>query len=256
MFVHTVVLAAVLALMTGTARIQHSQKVDWKMQRFEKRLPGCDSHPKTNCASVRLEYPEVVDAPAKGHTEIAGAIQDILLTPLEKGKPPANEDEFASQILTHYQSWLQQGGDSKISWTVERKIDVSYSSPQVFCVRLLEQVEQGKERSAKNTVYFNFRPEDGTLIQLSELIQPKRMDDFKAIAQRHFKDKDQKVPAGEDAKLPGQEFSLPKNFAIEKDGLRFRDEEDQVNPRSIRTPEFVVPYADFRNLLQAGVKLP
>jgi hypothetical protein len=235
---------------------QGAQPVRWKMERFEKKLPGCDAHPKTKCASVNLEYPAIGDAPAQGKTEISGAIQDMLLTPLEKGKAPANEDEFAAQILNHYQNWLQKGGNASLSWTVERKIDVQYSSPQVFCIRLLERVEQGQERSAKNTVYFNFRPEDGTLIQLSELIQPRRMDDFKAVAQRHFKDKDQKVPAGEDTKLPGEDFSLPKNFAIEKDGLRFRYEEDQVNPHSIRTPEFVVPYSDFRDLLRNGVKLP
>ncbi len=255
MFAYTIVSAVVLFSMAAVDSRQE-QKLDWKMQRFEKHLQGCDSHPKINCASVSLEYPEILAGPARGKVEISEALQDMLLTPIEKGEPPVDEDQFASQILNHYQSWLKQGGDAQISWAVERKIDVDYSSPQVFCIRLLERVEQGKERSAKNTVYFNFRPEDGTLIQLSELIQPRSMEQFKAIAQKHFKDKDQKVPAGEDAKLPGQLFALPKNFAIEKDGLHFRYEEDQVNPRSLRTPEFTVPYSDFRNLLQADIKLP
>jgi hypothetical protein len=47
---------------------------------------------------------------------------------------------------------------------------------------------------------------------------------------------------------------LPKNFAIEKDGFRFRYEEDQVDPHAIRTPEFVVPYSEIRDLLRPGFK--
>lgn len=241
----------------NAGRTRAGTGIHWTTQTFRRKLPGCDSHPVRDCASVDLSYPKVMTAPtAKGKAEISSAMEDMLLTPLEKGKAPATTEEFASAILAHYQKWLHEGGDPRISWIVERKIDVDYSAAGVFCVRLLERVEQGKERAAKNTVYFNFRPEDGTLIQLSELIAPENMARFKEIAARHFHDKDQHVPAGEDARKPGEEFSLPRNFAIERDGLRFRYEEDQINPHSIRTPEFVVPYSEFRDLLRPGVKLP
>jgi hypothetical protein len=231
-------------------------KIAWTTQKFDKHLPGCDAKPVQSCASVQFVYPEITAGPSEGRAEISSAIHDMLLTPIEKGKEPDNAEEFASQILLHYQTWLKQGGDPKLSWIVERKVDVDYSSSNAFSIRLLERVEQGKAHAAKNTVYFNFRPEDGTLIQLSELIRPDRMTEFKEIARKHFHDKDQKVPTGEDAKVPGEEFSLPTNFAIEKDGLRFRYEEDQVDPHSIRTPEFVVPYSEIRRLLQQGVSLP
>jgi hypothetical protein len=249
-------LTTVLALALGVSAAEAPPAIAWNMQKFNKHLPGCDAKPVRNCASVQFEYPEITAGPSEGRAEIAAAIHDMLLTPIEKGKEPDDAEEFASQILAHYQSWLKQGGDPKLSWIVERTVDVDYSSPNVFSVRLLERVEQGKARAAKNTVYFNFRPEDGTLIQLSELIRPDRMPDFRQIAQKHFNDKDRKVPAGEDLKRPNQEFSLPKNFAIEKDGLRFRYEEDQVDSHSIRTPEFVVPYSEIRGLFQRGVNLP
>ena len=231
-------------------------KIAWAMQKFDKHLPGCEAKSVRNCASVQFVYPELTAGPSEGRAEISSAIHDMLLTPIEKGKEPDNAEEFAAQILAHYQMWVKQGGDPQLSWTVERKIDVDLSSANSFSIRLLERVEHGKTRPAKNTVYFNFRPEDGTLIQLSELIRPERMAEFKEIARKHFHNKDEKVPPGEDVKAPGQEFSLPKNFAIERDGLRFRYEEDQVDPHSVRTPEFVVPYSDFRGLLQRGVNLP
>jgi hypothetical protein len=253
----------VLLLGAATAAQVHSTpsagkgEITWTMRTFEKQLAGCDSHPARNCAKVDLSYPEVTGGPtAEGKREISAAIQDMLLTPLEKGKPPSNADQFAAQILAHYETWLKRGGDPKISWGVERKIDVDYASPRTFTIRLLERVEQGKQRPAKNTVYFNFRPEDGTLIQLTELIRPDKMAEFNKIAEKHFHDKDRKVHTGEDARKPGQEFALPKNYAIDKEGLRFRYEEDQVDPHSIRTPEFVVPYKEIRKLLQTEVTLP
>lgn len=232
-----------------------NQKLAWVMEKFDKHLPGCEAHPTLNCASVNLNYPEITAGPPKGKAEISAAIQDMLLTPIEKGKAPGSPSEFASQILSHYEAWVKQGGSPKISWIVERRIEVNYNSPFVFCVRLAERVEHGKQRPAKNTVYFNFRPEDGTLIQLSDLIRPDRMAQFTEIARKHFNNKDQKVHTGEDLKRPGQEFALPKNFAIEKNGLRFRYEEDQIDPHAIRTPEFVVPYSEIRDLLQPGIKL-
>jgi hypothetical protein len=252
-----ILVPAILILFSPSANAADAAaKIAWNMQKFDKHLPGCDQKPVRNCASVQFVYPEVVSGPNEGKAEISSAIHDMLLTPIEKGKEAGDAEGFAQQILAHYQSWLKQGGDPKLSWQVERKIDVDNSSPNAFSIRLLERVEHGKARPAKNTVYFNFRPQDGTLIQLSELIRPDRMAEFKEIAQKHFNNKDRKVPAGEDAKAPGQEFSLPKNFAIEKDGLRFRYEEDQVDPHSIRTPEFVVPYSEIRNLLRRGVALP
>lgn len=254
--IRTVATVGVALLAHGAFAADAPAKIVWTTQKFDKHLPGCDAKPAQSCASVQFVYPEITAGPSEGRAEISSAIHDMLITPIEKGKEPDNAEEFASQILAHYQTWLKQGGDSRLSWLVERKVEVDYSSPNVFSIRLLERVEQGKARAAKNTVYFNFRPEDGTLIQLSELIRPDRMTDFKEIARKHFHDKDQKVPTGEDAKVPGQEFSLPTNFAIEKDGLRFRYEEDQVDPHSIRTPEFVVPYSEIRGLLQQGVNLP
>jgi hypothetical protein len=237
-------------------RTPNAQAATWEMKKFDRHLPGCEQHPAARCASVTLSYPEITNAPPKGKTEINTAIQDMVLTPIEKGTAPKDQEAFAAQILAHYQTWLQRGGDPRSSWTVERKIDVDYSSPRVFSLRLLERVEQAKTRAAKNTVYFNFRPEDGTLIQLSELIGEDQMPKFEEIAEKHFHDKDQKVHTGDDQKRPGQEFALPKNFAIEKDGLRFRYEEDQVDLHSIRTPEFVVPYSEIRSLFRNGVKIP
>ena len=243
------------AMMWGAAP-NAAARVTYKMVEFKKQLPGCEQRPQTQCASVRLEYPAVQSAPESGKAEIDSALEDMLLTPIEKGTHPKDPEDFAAGILGHYQDWLKKGGDPKIKWLVEREISVQHSSPQVFCIRLAERVQQGKARAAKNTVYFNFRPEDGTLVQLSELIRPDKMNVFNEIAKRHFNDKDRKVPAGEDQRRPGEDFFLPKNFAMEEDGLRFRYEEDQVDPRSIRTPEFVVPYKEFRNLLQKGVTLP
>jgi hypothetical protein len=251
-----IAVASLLLLASVAGSAAASAKIAWEMQKFDRHLPGCDQKPVRNCASVQFVYPEITSGPSEGRAEISSAIHDMLLTPIEKGKEAHDAEEFAAQILAHYQSWLKQGGDPQLSWSVERKIDVDYSSPNAFSIRLLERVEHGNAHAAKNTVYFNFRPQDGTLIQLSELIRPDRMAEFREIAQKHFNNKDRKVPAGEDARAPGQEFSLPKNFAIEKDGLRFRYEEDQVDPHSIRTPEFVVPYSEFRSLLQRGVTLP
>jgi hypothetical protein len=239
--------------------------VTWKMVTLKKSLPGCEKSPKVECASVDLAYPMIASAKSEqAKAKINQDIQDILLTPIEKGTSPTTPDEFATQILEHYQSWVKKGGNPKSTWSVDRKIDVNYHSVNVFGVRLLERVEHGNQHAAKNTVYFNFRPNDGRVIALTDVIPQQNLEKFGDIAEGKYQKKSSRVHPGEDPQKPDNEeegqdeggFGLPKNFAIEKEGLRFRYEEDQPDPHSIRTPEFVVRYAEIRKLMNPEIKIP
>jgi hypothetical protein len=236
------------------------QNLTWKMQDFNKSLPGCQATPVTHCAVVHLSYPAIESAPTdKAKQAIEHQIHDMLLTPLEKGKAPDSSEEFAAQILNHYQTWLQKGGSASKPWAIERKIDVQYHSPHVLCLKFFQSVEQDAGYPAKNTVYFNFRPQDGSLIELSDLIDDSRVARFSEIAKRHYQKHAPPAAAEENeeqSKAPGQDFEVPNNFAIEGDGLRFRYEEDQPESHPNVTPEFVVPYREIRGLLRPDVKLP
>ena len=152
--------------------------------------------------------------------------------------------------------WLKHGGDAKIAWDVQRKIDVIYQSANVFTVKLFESVEQGTAHPAQNTVYFNFRPDSGRLIQLTDLIAAEDLEKFGEVVNKHLKKSAKKSPEGEDTKEPGQETELPKNFAIERDGLRFRYEEGQVDPNSDKIPEFLVRYSEIKKLLRPDARVP
>jgi hypothetical protein len=253
-----VALAGTLSISAQTQTSQ--QSVTWEMQEFNKALPGCQAKPITRCAAVHLSYPVIETAPTdEAKQTIEHQIEDMLLTPLEKGKAPDSPEEFAGQILDHYQTWLKKGGSPTKSWAIERKIDVHHNSPNALCLKFFQSVEQGDGRVAKNTVYFNFSPHDGSMIQLSDLIDDSQWARFAEIAKQHYQK--QAPPAneeeeGEQSKAAGQEFEVPKNFAIEADGLRFRYEEDQTDTRPNVTPEFVVPYREIRSLLHPDVKLP
>jgi hypothetical protein len=264
MLLRTIFLAATLAgylsagYLPAATHSDDEQSITCKMTTITKALPGCQAKPSPlKCASVQLTYPTILSAPsATGKAEINRQLEDMLLTPIEKGKPPATADEFASQILNHYRVWLKHGGSAKIPWDVQRKIDVVYQSANVFSVKLFESVEQGTQHPAQNTVYFNFRPDTGHLVQLTDLIAADDMDKFAAVINKHLKKRAKKSPEGEDTKEPGQEFELPKNFSIERDGLRFRYEEGQVNPESDTVPEFLVRYSEIKKMLRPDAKVP
>jgi hypothetical protein len=249
----------VIAVVSGPAGILASSKqtVQIHTAKFKKALPGCDARPVSRCAKVSLEYPVVSEASSReAQQQLNHELENILLTPLEKGKPPGTAEEFATQILNHYEKWTEQGGNPHTSWSVERIIQVNDQSQNVFGVRLLERIEQGSQRAAKNTVYFNFHSQTGKLIQLSDLVNESHMDKLISIAERHFERNLFKPAQGEDNRAPGQEFVLPKNFAIERDGLRFRYEEDQIDPHSIAVPEFIVPCPEIKELLRPDANIP
>ena len=82
------VLMSVVVLSVACAA-QENSTVQTQMQRFTKDLPGCHAKPgPSQCASIHLVYPEVVSAPTpKAQSAIEGEIADLILSPLEKGKP-------------------------------------------------------------------------------------------------------------------------------------------------------------------------
>ena len=223
------------------------QAVQTKMQTFAKDLPGCHSQSTPiRCASVHLAYPEVLSAPtAKAKTAIEQEISEMILAPLEKGKAPATAQEFASQILAHYQDWVRHGGDAHIPWAVSRKVEVAYNSPNVLCLRYSQSVEQGGAHPAADVLYVNFRPQDGSVLQLEDVIQGSRMNQFVQTAHKHYVRQAAPVRSTDspNEQEAGQQFAVPKNFAIEGDGLHFRYDDEQVDPKSHGTPEFLVPYS-------------
>src|SRR5690242_9904611 len=182
----TVVLA-VAAFAQETSTVQTSA-VQTKMQTFTKDLPGC--HTKagpSHCASIHLVYPEIVSAPTpKAQSAIQDEIGDLILSPLEKGKPPATPDAFAAQIIAHYQDWLRRGGDPNIPWAVSRSLDVLYNSPNVLCLRYTQNVELGNNHPARTTVYLNFRPRDGKMLQVPDFIEESRLDQFTEAARKRY----------------------------------------------------------------------
>jgi uncharacterized protein DUF3298 len=249
--------AVVLAAATFA---QENAAVQTKMQTFTKDLPGCHTKPSpSQCASIHLVYPEIVSAPTpKAQSAIEGEIGDLILSPIEKGKPPATPDAFASQIIAHYQDWLHRGGDPKIPWAVSRSLDVVYNSRNVLCLRYTQKVELGNSHPAKSTVYLNFRPKDGKLLEVPDFIEESRLDQFTEAARRRYAQ--QAAPArstdSPNEEESGEEFTLPKNFGIEADGIHFRYDDEQVDPKSHRTPEFLVPYSQVRPYLKPDVQLP
>jgi Protein of unknown function (DUF3298) len=237
-----------------------TQAVQTNTQTFTKDLPGCHAKPNpSQCVSIHLAYAEIVSAPTpKAKAAMDGEIRDLILTPLEKGKAPATADEFASQIITHYQDWVRHGGDPKIPWAVTRSLDVVYNSPNVLCLKYTQSVELGKGHPAKSTVYMNFRPRDGRVLQIPDLIEESQLDKFTDAARKRYTQEAAPVRSTDSPNEDesGDEFALPTNFAIEADGIRFRYDDEQIDPKSHGTPEFLVPYSLVRPYLKPDVKLP
>src|SRR6185312_6021322 len=108
------------------------------------------------------------------------------------------------------------------------------------CLRDTQRIELGNNHPAKSTVYLNFRPRDGKMLQVPDFIEESRVEQFTEAARKRYAQ--QASPArstdspNEDES--GEEFELPKNFAIEADGIHFRYDDEQVDPKSHRTPVF------------------
>lgn len=195
-----------------------------KIISFTKSMDNCDIESDT-CTFVKISYPEII-FPSNSASEktLNEYIQKQLVLPLFGEHDYANTDEMISQFFEEYSQMKTEYGAFNIPWTLEKNIEVQYSTADI--ISIVSRTYSFAGGAHPNTVYaFNsIKTIDGSLIRISDLIENSKMDKFKSMMNLEFKLQNDVDP---DSSLESagfwfnDGFFLPENFIITENGISF-----------------------------------
>jgi len=226
-----------------------------EMRRFERVVPGCGDEERLvqPCFSFQVAYPEVTAAVApEAVARINGHIRAMLQP---AGAPAGFEDESAGLIEQYQNRPLGRGsGDDEPAWFVRRNAEVVHSTAASLAIRVERTEYLGGPGASTTYDCVNLNPFNGARYLLQDLLVPGGEEKLRTIAQARFR-ADRKIPAGT---LPPEvgytvvesQFALPPRFLVEKRGLEFVFNPNEISQERGEPAQLIVPWGDISSLIR------
>lgn len=195
-----------------------------KLRNYEKVVDGCgDLEKRTEaCASFRVTYYEVV---ANASQEAAGKINTAILNAMKSKGAKNPFDAEASAFLARYQQEKERSRAHPLTWFGRRTMDLLSNTPDLLSFAVQEDMYYAGEAPLSRRTYFNFRPQTGELLHLSEIVAPGKLSELTQLAEQRFRADNGLYPddslkrAG--FNFPDNQFVLTENWGVTPKGLVF-----------------------------------
>jgi hypothetical protein len=226
----------------------------YEIRTFERDSGDCDQG-GSNCAKVRIRYPDIVETPiVDGEHALNAFILQALLKPRSGEEQMGEPGDLAESFLAEYRKIRQDMPDYGTGWSLERNIGVMHNTPRILSLDLHEAVYTGGAHPNSSRVYVSLDVSTGMTITLSDILMDGQIKVLNGIAEREFRKLKQVAPdkglddAGywfEDGK-----FELNDNFAITAEGLVFYFNSYEIASYADGPTRLVIPAEDLRPLIR------
>ena len=200
-------------------------------------------------ASVRYQYP-VLDGPARSSKVIGRINRCILRCP--KLISSDSIPKVPAAFFSEYQKLKDEIPDYQTPWSYTIKAAVLENSPKVFSVAVKEISYMGGAHDQVSQHLQSFVPATGDTLTLQTLFGPK-LASAEAIASSYFRKK-YRLNDGQSVNSQGfwfenDKFSLPNNFAIINDSIRFLYNPYEIAPFAMGSITIKLPLDTLRNCI-------
>jgi len=242
------------AIATATAT-PVPEKVAFEIKKFERKSGQCKDE-GGDCASLKLQFPEITAAPSPAVQEALNqAVRNVILANVgENARPFANADALAKDFLTQYKTFKKDFPDAPGGWTLNREVNIVYNDHNILSLEANEDQYMGGAHPNANSTYSNFNLTTGQSLKLSDLLVKGYEAKLNAVAEKEFR-KARGLAAG--AKLDAEGFNFDdnrfrvnQNFAVKKEGLAFFFNSYEVAPYAAGPTDFVVSYGSIKDLIK------
>ncbi len=226
----------------------------YETRSFERKYGDCDD-PRTDCAVVKVRYPEMTTTPFVGteHDLNAVIMEAALRMPAEEA-PAGNLDELASGFFLDYRNLKQDMPDYSTGWFLERRITVMHNSAQILSLGFSDILFTGGAHPNSTTRYASVDVSTGTMVSLEDILvagYEKPLNDAGEAAFRNLKGIPPKQRL-DDAGFWFEEgkFRLNENFAIIREGLVFYFNSYEIASYADGPTRLVIPAEALRPLIR------
>lgn len=228
------------------------------------RQGGDCPDPDTRCARVEARWVEATGGSEAFRQALNRYVEGRLASGLRGIVPEdaAGEDAgvpaLADAFVNSYVAFRSAFPDSALAWFHRFNAEVPVATPRVVTVLVVEQSYTGGAHGLEQVAYASFRPDAGTRIGLEDLVSDRNA--LTAAGERRFREA-RRVPGGESLAeagftFDGDTFSLPDNFGVFPEGIRFRWDAYEIAAYSSGPTEVTVDWGDLAGVLREGAPRP
>lgn len=227
---------------------------------FTKTMGNCDSL-TAGCSRVEMRYPVFTAPPEDSAIRILNdAVQRFILSTHDDAGRAAGVEAFSEQFFNDYQIMREDIPDYLVNWEMIRRVEVLLNLPEVISLKSMEYAFTGGAHGMSATRLASYWTDSGGAVALSDILIPNFEPELQAIGERFFR-RQLEIPADQDLDEAGfwfenNRFRLSENYALVSEGLRFLYNPYEIAPYSFGTLEFVIPFHEFRHLLDPEHPLP
>ena len=225
----------------------------FEMKTIEQTLDRCMAGAK-GCTYVRLDFPMITDAPNGVAVDaITEAVHAFITEPLQPDGAGDTAKEVIEEFFTSYGDLRRRLASYKLPWFLERKAFVVNNAPDILCLSFSSRSFMGGAHGDATVTIANFHPPTGEHIELADLFVNGYEAKLLTLAEARFREVRaieegmSLVDAGFSFSESGA-FTLPDNFAVEKDGLTFYYNAYDVAPYALGATELTLSYEELDGL--------
>lgn len=223
---------------------------------LEKVYGVCD-RPDTTCASIKIEYPDITNAPTDdAKTAINRYISETILKTSLRDEPASTMEALIDQFIAEYKNLQNDMPDYRTGWSSEKTMEILYQDANMLSLRFTNFSYTGGAHPMTVVTYSSFDLHTGERLSLSDIFKPGFEEKLSAIAEAKFRAEKQ---IGSDQNLNStgfmftdDRFSLPKNFAVVKDGIAFYYNQYEIAPYAMGSTELILNFDDLKELIPEG----
>ncbi len=210
--------------------------------------------PDKPCLNIELSYPVAENGNDTVREKINDDIMGYLISSLEMEEPDESSptlEAAAQRFIDSYKEMADEFPEGAMNWAVE--MDGQHAIyKNVLVIKLLSYTNTGGAHPNTYQSFTNFNLDTGEEIYYEDVVVDST--GLKKLAEQKFysvrKKMDEAFEKGD--AFWGNSFSLPENFAITKNGVKFFYNNYEALPYVYGHTEFMIPYSQLDGL----IKLP
>ncbi len=234
-------------------KIVEERAIDFQTNTKSMMSKGCES-PDSLCAKIVVEYPVLDESETDSALgEIQKKIDELVAQPVITEEKFDSFEQTAKHFIAEYQNFVREFPDTKQSWEVKRTTKIVFNRIPILSFQHEDFSYTGGAHPNTMIKYYNFKTTTGELLKLDQIINAEKLPDLLTLAESEFR-KSAQIDKNKSLEEAGfwfdnNQFYLPDNYLITKEGLKFLFNSYEVAPYSMGQIEFEIPYDKLKGML-------
>ena len=228
--------------------------LQYEIKTIASNLP-CAKDSAKNCVEVKIDELFIQKGTSKSAaSKIEATLRKALNETDNSDAAPRNPKDIISNLEKEYTQITKDMKDYDLSWEYIHNIDVYLNENNLLGCSIYNYTFTGGAHPNGFKFYYTFAADKGTQVKLTDLRNPKKFAEFKALAEKQFRET-REIEEGQTFEEAGywfenDAFALNNNFKYDAKGLTLHYNQYEIAPYSEGVITLEFPYSQIKEMVK------